>query len=126
MVPLALTLAGPLLVVTTSATGVMVVLTVDVLFADVGSVRPAGEVIVVELATAPDVVAVPCTITVHVPLLGHVATVPLTALPATDEVQVVPALGVVLTIVTPVRFAGTLSVNVAPLAASGPALVKIN
>jgi hypothetical protein len=109
-----------------SATGVMVVIAVLVLFPGVGSVIPGGVDTVATLVIVPLVPAVPVRVKVTLPPLGRVgiakvpdckaAKVELTgqAAPPVGEPQVTPVA---------VKLATAGSPTVAPLAADGPLLV---
>ena len=104
----------------------MFVVTLEVLFAAAGSGTPAGDATVAVLVTLPTPLAVPETVIDTEPPAGSVGMVLVTELPETFIApQAAPPAAPVQLAETPVMPAGTLSANVAPLAASGPALVMV-
>jgi len=115
--------AGPALTSDTSATGVIAVLTVLELSARFGSDVPAGGDTEPVFDSGPLAGAVPEMVMTTLPPGGNTGTLPLTALPATptDAGHTAPPLALPQLAVMPVIPAGTLSLNVAPFAALGPA-----
>ena len=109
-----------------SATGVIVVTAVLVLFPGVGSVNPAGVETVTMLVMVPLVPAVPVRVKVTLPPLGRVGIAKVPACKAdTVELtgQAAPPVGEPQVTVLAVKLATTGSLMVAPLAAKGPLLV---
>jgi hypothetical protein len=111
-----------------STTGTTVVVTLE-LFEGVGSVIPAGSaaeaVFVMVLGAVP--LTIPLTSKVMVPLAGNVGTVALTVFPEilNPAGQIAP-LVVLWQEASMLEIpAGTLSANVVPLAALGPALLRV-
>src|SRR5258708_6726926 len=104
----------------------MLVVTDDELLAGVGSGTPAGEPTVAVWVIEPPPLAVPETVIETEPPAGSVGMVLVTALPATFIApHAAPPAAPAQIAETPVTLAGTLSENVVPLAASGPALVTV-
>ena len=124
----AFTVAGPLFTIATSAIGLTVVFTVEVLFGRFGSVAPTGAATFAVLASVPLVGAVPVMVMTTLPPEGNVGTLPLTRLPTTptDPGHTAPPSGLPQLAAIPVTPAGTLSLNVAPLAELGPALAMVS
>ena len=111
------------LVTARSATSVTFETTLLALFAGSGSVMPAAFATVAVFDSTPLAGAVPVIVMTSEPPDGSVGIVPLTTLPATltDAGQTAPPLGLPQVAPTAVIAAGTLSANVAPFAALGPA-----
>ena len=114
------------LVTETSITRSMIVVTELVLLLVSGSVVSVGTLTVAVFTTPAavvGVVAVACSVTMQVALLGPVK-VPLTVLPEGAAEQLVPVpVGVELSTLTAVKLVGTASLNVALVTVLGPALV---
>src|ERR1700680_4614568 len=112
----ALTVAGPVLTMATSACGVTAVTTVEVLLATTGSAVVVDTVAV--LVTVPDAGAVPFTVAVKVAPLARLPAVQVNTPPAMAQ----PTVGVD----GPARLAGNGSLMVTAAAMDGPLLVTVN
>ena len=116
---------GPDLVTTRSATGLTIPDVEPELLVLTGSVVPAGgdAVAVLVIVPAADATTVPDMVKVTLAPAGSVGILPLTVLPATEieAGQTAPPAALLHTAAAPLRVAGNVSVNVAPLAALGPA-----
>jgi hypothetical protein len=111
-------LAGPVFVISRSATGVSVLL--SPLFALLGSDVPTGGVTVAVLTRLPVALAitVPVAVKVIVPPLATLTVALMSPVPEAGQLE--PALALQVH-VTPVIVAGKLSITFAPFASLGPA-----
>jgi hypothetical protein len=118
---------GAVLTIETSAVGVTGVVTVLLLFVGSGSVMPGGKPIVAVLEIEPVAFGATTPLMVMITLApaGSVGTLPLTVLPTmlTPAGQTAPLSAEPQTAETPEIALGTMSLNVVPFAAEGPALL---
>src|SRR5258708_6491446 len=121
MAPPAVTLAGPLFAALRSACGVRVSVSVAVLLPGVGSVVPAGAVTLAVLVRLPvaeaEMLAV--TVNVAVPPFARLTVVLMSPVPLVRP-QLAAGAHVQVALLMP---AGSVSVTVAPVTPSGPALL---
>jgi hypothetical protein len=125
-VPFEFTVTVPDLKICKSATGVIVVLAVLVLFPGVGSVVPGGVDTVATLVIVPLVPAVPVRVKVTLPPLGRVgiASVPACKAASVELAgQAAPPVAEPQVTSLAVKLATAGSLTVAPLAPEGPLLV---
>jgi methyl coenzyme M reductase subunit C len=108
------------LVIDTSARRVIVVVSVAVLFAGVGSVEPPGNATDAVFDSVPVAVDATVALTVNVALPAASTLTEAEMLPEPEAGQLEPAKAVQVH-VAPVRLAGSVSVRVAPVIADGPA-----
>jgi hypothetical protein len=108
------------LVMDTSARRVIVVVSVAVLFAGVGSVDPPGNATVAVFDNVPVAVDATVALTVNVTVPAASTLTAAEMLPEPEAGQLDPAEAVHVH-VAPVRLAGNVSVTVAPVMADGPA-----
>jgi hypothetical protein len=120
-------LVGAVFTIDTSAVGVMGVATVLLLLLGSGSLTPGGKPIVAVFVMVPVAPGetVPLIVIMTLPPDGKVGTPPLTLLPTTLIFvgQTAPAEALPQLAETPVIALGTISLNVVPFAADGPALL---
>ena len=109
------------MVIETSARRVMVVVSVAVLLAAVGSVAPPGNATVAVFDNVPVAVEATVAVTVNVTVPAASTFTDAEMLPLPDAGQLDPA-DAAHVHVAPARPAGKLSVTVAPVIADGPAL----
>ena len=111
------------LVIARSARRVMVVVSVAVLLAGVGSVTPPGAATVAVFDKVPVAVAATVADTVNVAAPPAASVTEALIAPAPDEGQLEPAPVAAQVHVTPVSDAGNVSLTLAPVTVDGPLLV---
>src|SRR5258708_7664052 len=123
MAPPAVTLAGPLFAALRSACGVRVSVSVAVLLPGVGSVVPAGAVTLAVLLRLPVAEAEMLAVTVNVaiPPFARLTVVLMSPVPLVTP-QLAAGAHVQVALLMP---AGSVSVTVAPVTASGPPFVTV-
>lgn len=123
--PFAFTVIGPVLTTAKSVDDPPVI-TVEVLLPSVGSITPAGGVVVATFVMVEPVPAVPVKVRVTLPPLGKVGIASVPACKAAKvglAGQTAPPVAVPQVTPLAVKLATTGSLTVAPLAADGPLLV---